>query len=114
MSAASAIIANKTKPAKSFSATMTPVATKRNIFANIREGIDARMVGTITSGSKSKLDQFEADIRLMCEAPKYLEALRRIAFLRDAGDVGEVKLIVARELIEEMERIALDALGEGL
>lgn len=47
-------------------------------------------------------------------AAELIEALRRIAFLRPAGDVCGVKLKDAHLLIETMERIALDALGEGL
>ena len=42
------------------------------------------------------------------------KALRRIAFLRPAGDVNGTKLKDAHRLLETMERIALDALGEGL
>jgi hypothetical protein len=42
------------------------------------------------------------------------EALRRIAFLRPAGDVYGIRLKDAQRLIETIERIALDALGEGL
>jgi hypothetical protein len=52
-------------------------------------------------------------IRGLREA-QLVEALRSIAFLRRAGDVNSVKLKDAHRLIETMERIALDALGEGL
>lgn len=47
-------------------------------------------------------------------AEKLTEALRKIAFLRPSGDVNGVRLKDAQRLIEQIECIALDALGEGL
>ena len=47
-------------------------------------------------------------------ARELADALRKIAFLRPAGAVSSLRLRYAQSLIERMERIALDALGEGL
>ena len=79
--------------------TDTVHADRKNLFALAAS--TPYHVGTVTSGSRSKLDQFEADVALMATAPAMLEALCRVAeFLKPCVDRGDP---VAADLLALVE-----------
>ena len=65
-------------------------------------------------GVQPAFDASQSNIQAVLNRGKLREALRRIAYLRPAGDLNGIRLKDAQRLIEQIECIALDALGEGL
>lgn len=63
-----------------WSVTPTVHSDRKNIFAFAGEN-GAYQVGTLVSGSKTKLDRFDADARLIEKAPQLYAHLQRLASL---------------------------------